>query len=249
MNDPGETVIRLYASADHACGYLPDQTARSAFIDPYQTLNPLRYQRLLEMGFRRSGAHVYRPLCDACRRCVPVRICAASFSPSRSQRRCARRNADLTLTLEDRLTDEHFMLYQRYLQTRHANGGMDPHDRVGFHQFLECHWLGVRYWCLRHNQRLLAVAVVDHLPQALSAVYTFFDPDESARGLGTYAVLQQIEAARAQQLPHVYLGYWIAESSKMAYKAHFAALQRCNEQGWQWLETAQQQAIVDPSLQ
>ncbi len=230
MNDAQP--IRLYLSAEHACGYLTGYAARSAFVDPEWTLNAPRYQRLLEMGFRRSGGHVYRPHCRDCMRCVPVRVPVADFVPSRSQRRCLQDNRDLELTLETELRDEHFALYRRYLQGRHADGGMDPHDRMAFHSFLECAWVPVRYWCFRERGRLIGVAVVDHLPLACSAVYTFFDPDMAARGLGTLAVLRQIEYARDEGLPHVYLGYWVAESGKMAYKSRFRPMEALSSRGW-----------------
>lgn len=224
--------VRLYLSPEHPCGYLPGRAARSAFVDPEWTLNPPRYQRLLEMGFRRSGGHVYRPHCQGCRRCIPARLPAAQFKPNRSQRRCLERNADLSLSIEATLGDEHYALYRHYLQQRHADGGMDPQDRSAFHNFLECPWAAARFWCFRQGERLISVAVVDHLPLSLSAVYTFFDPDETARSLGTLAVLKQVEQAQALGLAHVYLGYWVPESQKMAYKARFAPLEVFDGETW-----------------
>ena len=217
--------LRLFLSTEHACGYLPGLLARSAFVDPEAGLGPAHYQRLLELGFRRSGDHTYRPHCRECTRCIPVRIDARRFAADRSQRRCLRDNADLELSIERHLGDEHYALYRRYLQARHAGGGMDPQDRKAFHAFLECSWLDVRYWCFREDGRLVSVAVVDHLPQALSAVYTFFDPALHERGLGTHAVLEQIRHARLGELQHVYLGYWVEHSSKMDYKRRFRPLE------------------------
>lgn len=238
MND--SQPVRLYLSAEHACGYLSGYAARSAFVDPEWTLNGPRYQRLLEMGFRRSGGHVYRPHCRDCMRCVPVRVPVEQFRPSRSQRRCLQDNDDLRVSLETELRDEHFALYRRYLLGRHADGGMDPHDRLAFHNFLECSWMPVRFWSFREHNRLVGVAVVDHLPLALSAVYTFFDPLVAARGLGTLAILKQIEHARERGLSHVYLGYWVGESRKMAYKSRFRPLETLTAQGWvpQQVQTA-----------
>ena len=230
--------VRLYLSAEHACGYLSGYAARSAFVDPEWTLNGPRYQRLLEMGFRRSGGHVYRPHCRDCMRCIPVRVPVAQFRLSRSQRRCLLANADLELTQESELRDEHYALYRRYLLGRHADGGMDPHDRLAFHNFLECPWMPVRYWCFRERGRLIGVAVVDHLPLAYSAVYTFFDPGAADRSPGTLAILKQIELAAQRGLPHVYLGYWVSESRKMVYKSRFRPLESLTARGWTRLDDA-----------
>ncbi len=238
MSMSGPRPVRLYLSPEHACGYLPQRSARSAFIDPDYALDAMHYEYLLAQGFRRSGEHAYRPHCRGCSRCVPVRVPVAEFVSDRGQRRCLARNRDLELTLESRLGDEHYRLYSDYLAQRHASGGMDPSDRGAFHSFLDCRWLDVRYWCWRRQGRLLSVAVVDHLPNALSAVYTFFDPDERSRSLGTLAVLTQIETARLRGLTHVYLGYWVAGSAKMDYKRRFRSLEALGTLGWQPLTPA-----------
>jgi arginine-tRNA-protein transferase len=236
--------LRLFLSTEHACGYLPGLLARSAFVDPEAGLGAPHYQRLLELGFRRSGDHTYRPHCRECARCVPVRIDVRRFRSDRSQRRCQIRNAGLQVTIERQLGDEHYALYRDYLAARHAGGGMDPLDRKAFHAFLECSWLDVRYWCFRDGEQLLAVAVVDHLPQALSAVYTFFDPAAQARGLGTLAVLEQIRLARLSGLDHVYLGYWVEGSRKMDYKRRFRPLEALQGTQWQALDDGKNRPIV-----
>lgn len=228
----GPAPVRLYLSQEHPCGYLPQRSARSAFIDPEFTLDAARYEALLSQGFRRSGDHAYRPHCRGCARCTPVRVPVEHFSADRSQRRCLARNADLELSIERRLDESHFSLYRDYLSVRHPGGGMDPGDRAAFHAFLGCSWLDVRYWCLRHEGRLLAVAVVDHLPRSLSAVYTFFDPRETARSLGTYAVLLQIRRALDLGLDHLYLGYWVPDSPKMDYKRRYCPLEVLGPMGW-----------------
>lgn len=228
MNDR----VHLFLSPEHPCGYLQGRVARNAYIDPALPLTSTRYGWLLEQGFRRSGVHVYRPHCMGCTRCIPARIPVADFQPSRSQRRCQARNDDLQLRVTNRLNDEHFALYRHYLRSRHADGGMEPDNRDAFEQFLQCNWGEVQFWEFRTHTRLLAVAVVDRLPLALSAVYTFFDPDESRRSLGTQAVLQQIEVARQAELPHVYLGYWVPGSRKMEYKRDYQPLEVFS--GGQW---------------
>lgn len=227
--------IRLYLSTEHPCGYLPQRTARSLFVDPDFTLDPARYELLLQQGFRRGGDHVYRPRCAGCSACIPARIPVKHFGPNRSQRRCLRVNGDLQLNIRRQLTDEQFGLYQRYLRGRHAGGGMNPEDKPGFHSFLDCGWGTAEFWEFRRQGELLACAVVDRTPQALSAVYTFFNPELTQRSLGTYAVLQQVLSARAAGMEHVYLGYWVPGSQKMDYKRNFRPLEVLAGRGWQTL--------------
>lgn len=224
--------VRLFLSTEHPCGYLPARSARSLFVDPEYRVNPARYQSLLEQGFRRGGNHVYRPRCESCRACVPARIPVADFESSRAQRRCLKRNADLDLQIRTDITDRQFDLYQRYLRARHDDGGMNPEDKTGFHNFLNCGWGATEFWELSQGPRLMACAVVDRVPHGLSAVYTFFDPDEHARGLGTFAVLSQIDVARRQALQYVYLGYWVPGSRKMDYKRNFRPLEVLGTTGW-----------------
>lgn len=228
--------VRLFLSTQHACGYLPAREARSLFVDPDYSLNDRRYQALLEQGFRRGGNHVYRPRCESCRACIPARISVEDFVPSRAQKRCQRRNADLTVRIRANISDAHFELYQRYLRARHDGGGMNPDDKTGFHNFLNCGWGATEFWDFLLDHELIACAVVDRLPQALSAVYTFFDPDHASRSLGIYAVLKQVELARKSGRSHVYLGYWVPGSPKMDYKKGFSALQVLGNHGWQMQE-------------
>jgi len=231
-----EMRVKLLLGSEHSCGYLPEKRARSAFIDAGFGLSPIRYGALLDQGFRRSGGYVYRPMCLHCTACQPARILASSFNPDRSQRRCARHNADLRRTVRSTLDDEHFQLYRNYLRARHPAGGMDPNDEQAFHEFLGCPWGQTEFWEFRSAAQLMAVAVVDRIPQGLSAVYTFFDPAQQARGLGTYAILEQLRIARLERLPYVYLGYWVAGSPTMNYKRRFSPLQLLGPSGWKLME-------------
>ena len=224
--------VQLYLSTEHACGYLPERGARNAYVDPSLQMSRERYAWLITQGFRRSGDYVYRPHCAQCQLCVAARVPVASFLPNRSQRRCLSHNADLDLKIVRTLDDEHHALYQRYLQSRHPGEGMDGDNREAFESFLQCNWGDAQFWEFRLEGRLLAVAVVDSLPAALSSVYAFFVPAETARSLGTFAVLSQIEAARKCGLPHVYLGYWVSQSRKMDYKKNFRPLELLGENGW-----------------
>lgn len=225
--------IRLYLSGPQVCGYLAGRSARNAYVDPDYALNAERYGHLLEQGFRRSGAYTYRPHCQACRRCIPARVPVAHFTPNRAQRRCLKTNSDVSLQSHSQLNEEHYRLYRRYLHARHPGGGMDADNVEAFHQFLQCPWGQTEFWEFRSRGRLLSVAVVDRLPRALSAVYTFFDPAESARSLGVLAVLKQLEQAKSAGLAHLYLGYWVPGSSKMDYKQNYQPLELLGPNGWQ----------------
>ncbi len=231
--------LRLLMGSAHACGYLPERHARSAFVDPAFPLEPTLYGALLDQGFRRSGDYAYRPMCLNCRACQSARIVAAQFTPDRAQRRCLKRNADLSLSISHTLTEGHYELYRRYLAARHRDGGMDPDDAKAFEEFLACGWGATEFWEFRlgaaPDAQLMAVSVVDRVPHGLSAVYTFFEPKTPERGLGTYAILSQIEQAQVQHLPYVYLGYWVPGSAKMDYKKRFHPLEVLNNGNWQHL--------------
>jgi arginine-tRNA-protein transferase len=162
-----------------------------------------------------------------------VRIPVADFRPDRSQRRCAARNARVETRIVAALrTDEHLALYRRYLAARHPQGGMDDHGAVEFDQFLVGSWSHGRFVELREDGRLLAVAVTDLIPGALSAVYTFYDPEWETRSLGTLAILRQLEWARREGFHHLYLGYWIAGHRKMDYKYRFQPLEMFDGRQW-----------------
>jgi len=230
-----QRAVTLFRSADHPCPYLPDETSASAFVDPALELSPPLYGRLLEHGFRRSGVHVYRPACPGCGACRAVRIPVADFRPRRSQQRAWRASA-AGLSLVPRrgeFVEEHYALYTRYLAARHPEGGMAGGDVQDYERFAFADWCDSLCIELRLRGRLLAVAITDQVPNALSAVYTCFDPDESGRSPGVLAILAQIELARRWGLAHLYLGYWIGDCQKMAYKSEYRPLEVLGGAGWQ----------------
>jgi arginine-tRNA-protein transferase len=191
------------------------------------------YGPSLAMGFRRSGGHVYRPHCAGCQACTPVRIPVAAFVPNRAQRRCSRRNGDLELRwAAAERSDERFALYRRYVGSRHAGGGMDDPSPADFDAFLSCPWSPTMFLEARLDGRLVSVAVTDVLPDALSAVYTFYDPDDAARGLGSFAIMSQLARARRDGREHLYLGFWLAGHPKMDYKRAFRPLERLVGREW-----------------
>lgn len=222
MNQQNNNSIRCHVTVPFDCSYLPGRRASNLVADPGLPLNDQLLGALLNCGFRRSGDHVYRPQCADCHECVSVRVPVNRFRPNRSQRRNWRRNKDLHHTpIPAGFREEQFELYRRYLASRHRESEMSnpiPADYIGF-----LSGTGIRtvFHEFRLEKQLLAIAVADHMPNGLSAVYTFFDPDHPQRGLGTYAVLRLIHHARNIGLPWVYLGYWIRECRKMNYKTRF----------------------------
>jgi arginine-tRNA-protein transferase len=226
--------LKVYTTYPHRCSYLEDEEATTLFIDPRQPVDQTLYSNLSMLGFRRSGNHIYRPHCSHCNACVPARIPVEDFRPSRTQRRCLARNADLTVrSREDQPDSESYDLYDRYIRARHADGDMYPPDRAQFESFLNNPWGCSEYVEFREGQRLLAVAVVDRMLDGLSAIYTFYEPEAEARSLGRYAILWQVERCRKEQQPYVYLGYWIRNCRKMAYKADYRPLELLVNNQWQ----------------
>lgn len=225
--------VRLFLTEPHDCSYLAAEQATTAFVDPAITIHSTLYERLAEQGFRRSGRYHYRPHCQHCQACISVRVPVAAFVPNRSQKRCGRRNSDLQLTTTaviDR--DQHYALFERYIAGRHRDGDMYPASRAQFEDFLGSGSQATHYLEMWLDQRLVGCAVTDRYPHGLSAIYTYYEPSLAARGLGTLAILAQLQLARRWQLDYLYLGYWIAASSKMAYKVSFKPLEYFDGQSW-----------------
>ncbi|MBF0141282.1 MAG: arginyltransferase [Magnetococcales bacterium] len=216
----------LHLTQPHSCGYLPAHDAATLFVDPSWPMDSELYGWLLQQGFRRSGSHVYRPFCDHCRECVPVRLPVNQFRPQRTLKRILAKNRDVTVSLHPAsYNEERFVLYTHYLKIRHADGPMAAPTPSDFCDFLLCDWGETQFVEFRLRQQLVAVAVMDVLPDALSAAYTFFDPTQFHRSLGSLAILWQITHAVQQQLTWLYLGYWIKDCRKMTYKSRFRPLE------------------------
>lgn len=226
LNDIPLTALNFYLTAEYPCSYLPNVQARSQVATPAFLINSSVYSDLVQHGFRRSGTYTYRPHCDGCQACVPLRIVTAQFIANRSQRRAWKRHASLQTTilpLQDNA--EYYALYQRYQKARHRDGGMDNDDHESYQNFLLQSHVDSLLVEFREEGILRMVSVIDLLSDGLSAVYTFYEPDLPNSSFGVYNVLWQIELCRKLDLEFVYLGYWIAQSHKMAYKTQYQPAQ------------------------
>jgi arginyl-tRNA--protein-N-Asp/Glu arginylyltransferase len=229
--------IRFYITPPHPCSYLDDRSARMVFIDPIRTLNISTFSELSRQGFRRSGDFIYKPECQHCRQCLSSRIPAERFEFASKYRRILNHNKDLRMAIRptSHATVIHYHLYARYIEERHADGDMYPPTREQFDKFLVTGGVDsffLEFWL---HDRLMVVATCDPLDDGISAVYTFFDPDENKRSLGTFSILQQIKWASSHNLDFVYLGYWVPQAEKMRYKSNFLPLEVLLDGHWQRL--------------
>ena len=235
---------QFYVTAPQVCPYLPDRIERKLFTsiqgDDAQLLN----DSLSQQGFRRSQNILYRPSCNECSACLSARIDVKKFKPSKSQKKIIRRNKFLVRSSNSPwATEEQYDLFQRYLQERHAKGGMADMDVFEFAAMIEESSIETRVIEYHHENLLQSVCLSDFLSDGLSMVYSFFDPDESKKSLGTFMILDHIALALELELPYLYLGYWVPGSSKMNYKVNFKGVEIFQNNVWQPLSEVNKSSL------
>jgi leucyl-tRNA---protein transferase len=226
--------LRFGLTATMQCSYLSEQQEQLVFLLPEQPVSAALYQQLLQLNFRRGGEQIYTPHCPACRACQSVRISPVNFRPSRSQRRILNKaqRHQWSYKLVDTASSDYYPMFAEYIRQKHADGSMCPPDRGQLDSMLYCSWLKVHYLEQYYQQQLVAVSVVDETADALSAVYTFFNPAVSTFSPGSLAVLYLLQCAAQQEKSWLYLGYQIDACAKMAYKANFKPQQRFIQGQW-----------------
>jgi arginine-tRNA-protein transferase len=234
---------QFYLTAPSPCPYLPGKEERKVFTHLVGERAPELNNILTQGGFRRSQSIAYRPACEGCRACVSVRVIAKDFAPTQSMRRILRRNADIGSEMRIAVpTSEQYSIFRAYLDSRHRDGGMADMTVLDYAMMVEDSHIETRIIEYRRRETaampsarggdLVAIALTDVLGDGLSMVYSFFEPDEAARSLGTFMVLDHISRARRMGLSYVYLGYWVRSSRKMDYKSRFLPQERLMPDGW-----------------
>ncbi|TFW72982.1 arginyltransferase [Methylotenera oryzisoli] len=244
MSLPSDTPLhklQFYVTTGYTCGYLPNRMAQSLIAAPQHLVDANVYSGLIQQGFRRSGKFSYRPHCENCQECVPVRVVLEKFSPNRSQKRAFKQHQNLTATiLPVGFHEEHYALYASYQRARHSDDKTaeqtdsdSQENNVEQYQSFLCQ-SNVESVLIefREGDQLKMVSVIDIVRDGISAVYTFYDTSDNTTSYGTYNILWQALWAQTLDLPYLYLGYWIKDSRKMAYKQNYRPLEKLIDGEW-----------------
>lgn len=225
--------IPLFLSDQSPCSYLEKRNSQSAFVHPSFSLTTTIYSQLIEQGFRRAGDQIYTPHCSSCSECIPSRLVVDQFIPNKNQNRCIKKNQLTSIIIKPaKFEQAHYDMYMRYQKHKHEGSSMADSTESDYTNFLTSHWCTTLFVEFHINGELAAVAVIDLLDSALSAVYTFFEPKFSKYSLGTYAVLWQIKHAKELSFDYIYLGFWIKNCLKMSYKTQYQPLYGLIENNW-----------------
>lgn len=226
--------LQYYITPPHDCSYLEGKSARMVFLDPAHKIEVTTLSELSRVGFRRSGDFIYRPECHLCRQCLSSRVPVDSFQMNSRQKKAWKRNQDLIVKISypKDATDEHYQLYERYINERHADGDMFPPSYDQFEKFLIHSCSNSFFLELWKDDRLISVSTCDVLDDGISAVYTFFDPSENRRSLGVFAILKQIDYVKTKLQSYLYLGYWVPHSDKMNYKSQYSPFEILLDGQW-----------------
>jgi arginine-tRNA-protein transferase len=235
MTEDNKTTLDFYLTPQHECPYLNDEQAQTIFLNPEILVNDPLYDFLIDKGFRRSGEHVYRPKCGNCTACISVRIPMASFQANKQQRRCLKKANGFSIRISPASFDTlHYQLFAQYIEQRHADGDMYPTSEKQYKEFVLSQSINTQFLDIIDpvTSKIVACCVFDRLESGLSAVYTFFDPSYSKYSPGRLAILQLIKLATTENLSYVYLGYWIKQCQKMAYKGEYRPIECFIEDRW-----------------
>lgn len=224
----------FYQTIAHQCGYLPNRNSVNIIVDPKIEITTKIYGALVDCGFRRNGKNFYRPNCPQCDQCIATRINVKEFNPNRSQKRTLKLNQDVNTRITRAcFKEEHFQLYKTYLEIRHSESPMSQSTIEDYKHFIIGNWFDTRFLEIHKSNKLICMVVFDVLPQGISAVYSFYNPNYKKRSLGTLAILKLIEETINNRLSYLYLGYWIQECDKMNYKIDFKPIQGYKNKVWQ----------------
>ena len=224
--------LKLGISKPFPCSYLSDKEEQLLVVVDEEVKSPDVYAFLVEKGFRRSGDQVYQPYCGSCKACQSIQIPTKSFKPSKSQKRNLKKNGDITVGISNSIKDSYYPLYENYINTIHKDGVMYPASEEQFDGFIRSQFYEQLFIELKLDKKLIGVAVVDKLSNGLSAIYTFYEPMLSRRGLGVFSILIEIKIAKELGLEYVYLGYQISACTKMNYKTKYKPYQLLVNNTW-----------------